>query len=149
MARFPNLMHMMPGGKPPAAVPQNPLAAHIARICKIEDITVISHSRGGRGWKKIRRVAIRPVKSEITYAIALHEIGHVIGPRQSGNRLDQEVGAWEYAIANALVWTPTMTAKMIQCLVSYLRWAERHKQMKVPPPDHPIHALARGELPNH
>ena len=64
-------------------------AAHIARICKIEDIEVRSHSSGGRAWRKKRLIAIRPVKSAVTYAIALHEIGHILGPRQNGNAARQ------------------------------------------------------------
>ena len=37
-------------------------AAHIARICKIEDIEVGHHSSGGRAWRRKRRINIRPLK---------------------------------------------------------------------------------------
>ena len=74
------------------------LAEHIARICKIEDINVERSSRNGRAWRGMRAIEIPPVKSEITYALALHEIGHILNKRQSGTRLDKEVGAWEWAI---------------------------------------------------
>jgi hypothetical protein len=117
------------------------MAAHIAKICKIESIEVSSHSSGGRAWRKGRLIAIRPVKSAITYAIALHEIGHIVGPRQSGSRLDKEVGAWEYAMDKAIEWTPTMNATMSKSLLSYLRWANRSKQAKRPHSDHPIFTL--------
>lgn len=117
-------------------------AAHVARICKIESIEVSSHSRGGRAWRRDRRIAIRPVKTAITYAIAMHEIGHILGPRQLGSRLDKEVGAWEWAKANAIEWTEPMDATMRKLLRSYLAWAARSKQAKRPAPDHPIHALA-------
>lgn len=117
-------------------------AKHIERVCKIEDIEVISHSRGGRAWRKSRRIAIRPVKTAITYAVALHEIGHILGPRQSGTRLDKEVGAWEWAKANAIEWSEPMDATMRRLLRTYIAWSERSKQAKRPTPDHPIHALA-------
>ncbi len=117
-------------------------ATHIARICKIEDIAVQSHSRGGRASRRKRIIWVRPVKTAITYAVAMHEIGHILGPRQSGNRLDKEVGAWEWAKANATEWTAAMDATMQRSLRSYLAWAERSKQAKRPGADHPIHAMA-------
>ena len=117
------------------------LADHIARICKIEDITIESHSRGGRAYRRSRKIKIRPVKSEITYAIALHEIGHILGPRQSGCRLDKEVGAWEWAIENAERWTLPMSRKMKECLQSYLVKVERSPRMRKPDAQHPVYAL--------
>ncbi len=116
-------------------------AAHIARICKVEDITVESHSRGGRAWRRQRRIKIRPVKSAITYAIALHEIGHILGPRQNGTRLDKEVGAWEWAKANAIGWNDGMEEAMRSRLGWYLRKVRRSPHMKQAAPDHPIHAM--------
>lgn len=116
-------------------------AEHIARICKIEDISVQSHSRGGRAWRRGRRIKIRPVKTVITYAVALHEIGHILGQRQNGTCLDKEVGAWEWAQANAIEWTDTMTAKMRSCLRSYLAKAARTPRMRQPDAGHPIHSM--------
>lgn len=119
-------------------------AAHIARICKIEDIECIFYKGAGRGHRRKRRIKIKPVKTAITYAIALHEIGHVLGPRQTSKhrRLDREVGAWEWAKANAKEWTPAMEYKMQRCLKSYLEWSYRRKGVKLADADHPIHAMA-------
>jgi len=36
------------------------LAKHIERICKIEDIEIASHSRGGRANRRQRLIKIRP-----------------------------------------------------------------------------------------
>lgn len=116
-------------------------AAHIARICKIEDIEIASHSSGGRAWRRKRKIAIRPVKTAITYAVALHEIGHILGPRQSGTRLDQEVGAWEWAEQNAIEWTHAMAEKRAKCLRSYLKWSEQSRRAKRADDAHPIHAM--------
>ena len=118
-------------------------AAHITRLCKIEDITVESHSRGGRAYRRKRLIKMRPVKSDITYAVALHEIGHILGPRQSGTRLDKEVGAWEWAEQHALEWTAAMSEKRAICLRSYLAKAARSPHMRQAPADHPIHAMAQ------
>ncbi len=117
-------------------------AAHIARICKIEDIEVQSHSTGGRAYRRSRRIKIRPVKTAITYAVALHEIGHILGI-QRGSRLDKEVQAWDWARAHALGWTDAMTATMAKCLRSHLAKAARSPRMKQPGTDHPIHQLAQ------
>lgn len=116
-------------------------AEHVSRICKIEGITVESHSSGGRAFRRKRLIKIRPVKSDITYAVALHEIGHILGPRQSGTRLDKEVGAWEWAQANAINWTAAMSKKRAACLQSYLAKVARTPRMKRPTDDHPIHAM--------
>jgi hypothetical protein len=118
-------------------------AAHIARVCKIEDIEIASHSTGGRAYRRTRRIKIRPVKSAITYAIALHEIGHILGAGQSGTRLDKEVGAWVWAISHATEWTEAMSTKMRGCLESYLRKVARSPHMKQPGPDHPIYKLTQ------
>lgn len=118
-------------------------ATHIARICKIEDIAIESHSSGGRAYRRSRRIKIRPVKTAITYAVALHEIGHILGPRQTGKntRLDKEVGAWEWAEKHAMEWTPAMAEKRAKCLQSYLAKAARTPRMKQPSADHPIYAM--------
>lgn len=60
----------------------------------------------------------------MTYAIALHEIGHVLG-EQRGRRVEKEVQAWDWAKAHAIIWTPRMEQTKRGCLQSYIRWAER------------------------
>ncbi len=116
-------------------------ADHISALCQQHSISVGSHSRGGRAYRKQRRINIRPVKTAITYCIALHEIGHIMGKMQSGNRLDKETGAWHWAMDNALEWTDVMDTKMGECLTSYVEWAKRHKTAKEPGKDHPVWQL--------
>ena len=118
-------------------------AAHIARVCKIEDIEIEWRDRLNRSlaWRRRRKIRIRPVKTAITYAVALHEIGHILGPRQNGTRLDKEVGAWEWAMANAIEWTDTMSQVRAKGLKSYLAKVNRCTKMKKAGPDHPIYSL--------
>ncbi len=97
--------------------------AHIERLANDHSVGVGSHASGGRAFRRSRRVNIRPVKSPVTYAIALHELGHVLG-HQSGRRIDKEVQAWEWAKAHALVWTKRMQETKQTALASYVRWAE-------------------------
>ena len=52
-------------------------ASHIASFTESHDIEIVSHSSGGRAYRRKKRIAIREVKSPVTYAIALHELGHV------------------------------------------------------------------------
>jgi hypothetical protein len=91
------------------------------------------------------KVYIPVIRSSISYAVALHEIGHIKGRFQSSknritkevrtwkighakgrflwskNRITKEVWAWKRAEKNAMVWTPTMEKKKCECLRSYTR----------------------------
>jgi hypothetical protein len=50
-----------------------------------------------------------PIRSVITYAVALHEIGHLLGRHQHSRMvMVREDWAWRWARASALIWTPTM-----------------------------------------
>jgi hypothetical protein len=109
---------------------------HVAAICREHGIRVLPHSRGGRASKTHRIIAIRPVKSAVTYAVALHELGHVLGPWQSLPRLYAEAGAWKWAREAAGIWTPAMEDKMSRSLHSYVLWAERRANVRLPEPDH-------------
>lgn len=124
----------------------NKYSEHVMLLCEKHDITVGSHSRGGRAFRKSRLVNIRPVKSAITYAVALHEIGHVLGKKQSSSySLEKETYAWLWAIDNAIEWSPTMEKKMAKCMQSYVDWAESRQYRKVPPrlppANHPLWEL--------
>ncbi len=86
--------------------------AHVVELAKANGITIGSHSRGGRAW--LRKgggagINIRQVKSAITYAVALHELGHILGKNRSGPRLFRETAAWVWAKAAAgAQWAPAM-----------------------------------------
>jgi hypothetical protein len=65
-----------------------------------------------------RTIVCAPVTDETTYAVALHELGHVVAPlgaipgnESRGSRgltRDEEHAAWEWARHYALVWTAAM-----------------------------------------
>jgi hypothetical protein len=106
------------------------LDAHVDELC---DLHSVERLNGGRG-RAIRRggcgevtlqIRIPPVRGQVTYFVALHEIGHLIGPGRSGPRLEQEAAAWRWALANAIV-EPTQASRrsMGRRLRSYVRWAE-------------------------
>jgi len=63
--------------------------------------------------------------SAISYATALHEIGHILGRHQrSPDTLVRERWAWRWAKENALIWTPAMEK---HCSVS-LAWYEVRRE---------------------
>ena len=113
------------------------LREHIEILCARNSIRIGRHSRGGNASRRGRFINIRPVKSAITYAVALHELGHILGPWQSQPRLYKEAGAWKWATENAIVWTPVMQKTMVKSLNSYLLWQRRRaKYVRLPEAGH-------------
>jgi len=111
------------------------MQAHITKIANENGIKIIA-SKGNRGWacKEKKYIEIPTVKSPTTYALALHELGHCLGKRQSETRLKSEIGAWEWAVKNALLWKPSMTKKMRRGLDSYVRKYTRVNYANDPTP---------------
>jgi len=103
--------------------------AHVVAIAATHGVAIVWRTSGsitGRAWRRGRRITIPPVRSEITYALALHELGHILG-HQSGRRLSREVQAWAWAKDTAMSWTPRMTRYCRKLLASYERWAVRRQ----------------------
>lgn len=78
----------------------------------------------------IRTVVCAPITDETTYAVALHELGHVVAPNgslpgQALTRVEEEA-AWNWARHIALEWTEVMD--------HVARWAEGTYAADVPPP---------------
>jgi hypothetical protein len=115
------------------------LARHVERLCREQNIRIIERKRGG-GWaaKRERTICVRPAKTQRTYIIALHEIGHIIGRNRSGRRLEQEAAAWEFVIEHSAVpLAPTSYGYMLKALRSYLRRAQHSgRNMAIPAEGH-------------
>ena len=61
-----------------------------------------------------------PIRSALSYATALHEIGHVKGRYQnSRNTMARERWAWQWARKHALIWTDAMERSAIAALAWY------------------------------
>lgn len=117
-------------------------AEHIDSLLSANGISVEWKAGSGRSWRKDKRVRLSPVKTAVTYAVALHEIGHVVG-HSSGLRIDKEAQAWEWAEMNAMEWTEPMIVKAARCIASYLRRCRRHRSMQVPTENHPAWRIAQ------
>ena len=99
-------------------------AEHIDELLQEHGITADWRRRTRcRAWRKTRRVRLEPVQGASSYAIALHEIGHIVGPCY-GRRLNKERQAWRWAETHAVEWTTGMARLAFRCLVSY-EWCER------------------------
>jgi hypothetical protein len=70
----------------------------------------------------------------VSYFVALHEIGHLIGVGRSGRRLEREEAAWRFAFSEALVAPTDATRRRIgKRLRSYATWAELRSRRRRPP----------------
>lgn len=98
--------------------------------------------------RRERRLEIRvpPVRGQVSYFIALHEIGHLVGQGRSGRRLESEAAAWRFALASAIVAPTDATRRRIgKRLRSYVTWAGiragRRNPPHIPPASDPFWQL--------
>ena len=110
----------------PNLVKRIDMALHIQELCAkhkitvkyqpLDDITPCYYAN-----QKTKVIMIRPTKNTGYYVSALHEIGHLVGENQSmdNDLLEKEIGAWKYAMEQAIVWTDTATRIMKRALMSY------------------------------
>src|SRR5205085_9819509 len=105
-----------------ASVHPRTLALHTDDLCARYGI----RRTGGRGRAVVvrvrhrdgrteRRLEIRvpPVRGQVSYFVALHEIGHLVGAGRSGRRLESEEAAWRFALAEAPVAPADTTRRRI------------------------------------
>ena len=119
-------------------------AAHIDSLLAEHGIEAEWRDRTApRSWRRTRRVRLERVVGASSYAIALHEIGHIVGP-QSGARLNQEAQAWRWAEANSLEWTEGMARLAARIIDTYLAWCQRKKGAWVPPANHDSRKISRN-----
>jgi hypothetical protein len=135
----------------PTRLPVAELDAHIQHLCDVHGVERRTGGRGvayRRGPAGRRRPGIRipPVRSQVTYAVALHELGHLLGPGRSGARLEKEAAAWRWALANSIVPLSEHARRSAgRRLRSYVTWAQlrqhRMRPPRIPPAGSPFWAL--------
>ena len=87
------------------------LEDHVLSLCERHDIRLFWCSRARYAVAIVTnvivpRIFVPPIRSISSYAVAMHEIGHVVGRHgQSKNKLVRERWAWKWAKDNALVWS--------------------------------------------
>ena len=102
------------------------MALHVQELCAMHNITVKYQSLKEvlpryYANQKTRTICIRPTKNTGYYVSALHEIGHILGSNQTSDfdTIEKEIGAWKFAMVNALVWTDTASSIMKRALITY------------------------------
>jgi hypothetical protein len=121
------------------------LDRHVDELCELHGIVRLSGTRGRaevhrRNGRRTVAIRIPPVRGQVTYFVALHEIGHLVGSGRSGTRLDKEAAAWRFALLEARVQpTDACRRRIGKRLRSYVTWAElrqhRRRPPVVPPPE--------------
>jgi hypothetical protein len=136
-----------------STLPARALDRHVDELCARHGIVRLDGSRGRaevhrRNGMRTAAIRIPPVRGQVTYFVALHEIGHLVGPGRSGPRLEKEAAAWRYALQTALVDpTDACRRRIGRRLRSYVTWAEARQRRRRPPvipaPGSPFWALLR------
>lgn len=97
------------------------LAAHIDLIAKRYEVTIMWDGRD-KAWPSAKIVSLRPVASQITYFIALHEIGHCVTYASDQSKADREALAWDWAFKNSIITpTPATRARCAKYFSSYVQ----------------------------
>jgi hypothetical protein len=113
------------------------MEAHIADLCREHGIALAGSSARGRAirWRGGKReISVPPIRGQVSYFIALHEIGHLVGPGRSAPRLEAEANAWLWALDHSAVDPTAATRRSIsRRLRGYLEWARNRQHRRVPP----------------
>jgi hypothetical protein len=125
------------------------MEAHVEDLCSEYGIELIGASSRGRAirWRGGRlEISIPPIRGQVSYLIALHEIGHLVGRGRSAPRLESEANAWLWALDHSVVEPSQATLRSIsRRLRGYLDWARsrqyRRIPPRIPPREHPFWSL--------
>lgn len=113
------------------------MEGHVEELCAEHGIELTGASARGRAirWRGGRlEISIPPIRGQVSYFIALHEIGHLVGRGRSAPRLEAEANAWVWALDNAAFEPTDATLRSIsKRLDGYLQWARNRQYRRVPP----------------
>lgn len=101
-------------------------AAHIEALCEANRIKINYADMDEVAYISERAVRIRPIKGDMSYASAMHEIGHILARWKGRPALVEETGAWLWAEKNALTWTMPMRQLAARCLKTYYNTRKRN-----------------------
>jgi hypothetical protein len=125
------------------------MEAHVEELCREHGIELAGASSRGRAirWRGGRlEISIPPIRGQVSYFIALHEIGHLVGRGRSAPRLESEANAWLWALDHSVVEpTPATLRSISRRLRGYLDWARNRQYRRIPPRipprEHPFWSL--------
>ncbi|HST26605.1 MAG TPA: hypothetical protein VLJ76_11500 [Gaiellaceae bacterium] len=119
--------------------PAAALDGHVDELCARHGIVRLTGTRGRaevhrRNGRRTVAIRIPPVRGQVTYFVALHEIGHLVGPGRSGTRLEKEAAAWRFALGEARIEpTDACRRRIGRRLRSYVTWAQLRQHRRRPP----------------
>lgn len=111
-------------------------AAHIDALCEVNRIKIEFADKDEFAVVDDRTIRIRPVRGDLSYASAMHEIGHILGRWKNRPTMIEETGAWLWAEKNAISWTDPMRELVARSLKSY--HSTRRAGEHLPSPGHPF-----------
>lgn len=80
---------------------------------------------GGMSDRDEKTVWVPEIRSRVSFTIAMHELGHVLGPWQHNGVLAMEAGAWKWAQENIPDWGKLEDRVMHKGMLSYYYSAMR------------------------
>ncbi len=106
------------------AVSIEDMRQHVSKLCREHQITCHEVKRPNQAYalREADEIGIPLIRSAVSYATAMHEIGHHLGRRQTNRSvLVREREAWQWARSNALrgIWTPAMERSARRALEWY------------------------------
>jgi hypothetical protein len=101
----------------------------------------VAMGQGAFAYSSERLIACPPVTNEFTYAVALHEIGHLVSPDGDSSQyryvvaekscvaIGGEVGAWRWAVAHAgNNWSTEMQGRLYDAMKDYATFANSNDE---------------------
>jgi hypothetical protein len=102
------------------------LKRHFLRLCADEEADVQWCDNASKALAlsgELEFIRAPRITSEIAYAVAMHELGHIKSRNQSSDQIEREHAAWDWARRNALMWT----AHMEGYAAASMRWYEAQR----------------------
>lgn len=124
--------------------------AHIWSFALEHDIDVeIGSVRGAKAYRRQPKhgldqplIRIPAIRGQVSYFVALHELGHILGHGSGLVRLEEEALAWRWALANTEEQPTVATYRAIKRrLASYMGRALRRSNMTLPGAGSEFHRL--------
>jgi hypothetical protein len=108
------------------------LERHFLSLCADEEAAIQWCERPSKALSvsdgEFELICAPRIKSAISYAVAMHELGHIKGRNQrSRHQIVRERWAWEWARRNAMVWTPRMERYAVRSVKWYERQLRRRR----------------------
>jgi hypothetical protein len=120
------------------------LNGHAINLAVEHGISIVRcANRDARTYQEARQIYAPAVTNEQTYSTFLHEVGHLLSPaadsRQYRNHETEtclisplgEIGAWRWAVTNALQWTLEMHENLSASLTTYASHATPDERIEM------------------